>query len=185
MAQPATTQPSLAITACDTYEGQLLAYKLAEYLEEHSSDNSVKEKQLLCLARDPEMTGRLKTKSNCKIIQVSYDDPTSIAIAIRGIQTVVLVPEIEDQRVDWANRVVDIMAQEKVARCILISSIGTDATEKEHLDRFVRIEENVKGSIERWTILRYLKLPLAPAPAYKLFSIDYSSPAVDMNSHWI
>ncbi|KAF9975441.1 hypothetical protein BGZ65_008243 [Modicella reniformis] len=93
-------------------------------------------------------------KSNCKIVQISYNEPTSIAIALRGIQTVVLVPEIEDQRVDWVNQMVDTMAQENVVRCILISSIGTDATEKEQLNRFVRTEDKVKGSIQRWTILR-------------------------------
>ncbi|KAG0291881.1 hypothetical protein BGZ98_002823, partial [Dissophora globulifera] len=49
---------------------------------------------------------------------------------------------------------VDIMAQERVIRCILISSIGTDAPEKEQLKSFVQTEDKVKGTIQRWTILR-------------------------------
>ncbi|KAF9350225.1 hypothetical protein BGX34_001346 [Mortierella sp. NVP85] len=149
MTQPPLPEPALAITACDSFEGQTLAIKLAKYLAKHHHDT----KLLICLARDPEKCGYLKDLPNCKLVKISYDDPTSVAIAIRDIQTVVLVPEIEDKRVDWANSFVDVMTQENVVRCILISSIGTD-DKREHLERFVRVEEKVKGSIKRWTILR-------------------------------
>ncbi|KAG0243828.1 hypothetical protein BGX31_010152 [Mortierella sp. GBA43] len=149
-----STEQSLAITACDTFEGQVLAHKLADYLEEHFTDPDDHTKQLICLARDSEKTGDLKSRPNCKVVQMSYDDPNSITIAIRGIQTLVLVPEIEGQRVDWAYRMVDVMTQESVARCILISGIGTDAAEKKHLNQFAQVEEKVKESMKRWTILR-------------------------------
>ncbi|KAG0308038.1 hypothetical protein BGZ98_009171, partial [Dissophora globulifera] len=147
---PPEVEPSLAITACDSYEGCILASKLADHLAQTASSSK---KQLVCMARNIDKCGRLKKMQNIKLVHVDYDDPNSIAIAIRGIQTVILVPEIEPQRVEWADRMVDIMAQEGVIRCILISSIGTDAPEKEQLKRFVQTEDKVKGTIQRWTIL--------------------------------
>ncbi|KAG0371398.1 hypothetical protein BC939DRAFT_528459 [Gamsiella multidivaricata] len=152
--QPPELEPSLVITACDTYEGQVLASMLADHLAKLSSQGGIESPKLICLAREPKNCGQLHRKKNVKIVRISYDDPNTITIALRGVQTVILVPEIEPQRVDWANKLVEIMDQERVIRCILISSIGTDATDREHLDRFVRTEEKVKGAIQRWTILR-------------------------------
>ncbi|KAF9176018.1 hypothetical protein BGX21_001155 [Mortierella sp. AD011] len=149
----AEADPVLAITACDSYEGQIFASKLADYLQAHFSQDSPP-KQLICLARDLDKCCRLKMRSNCKVVQISYDDVESISKALGGVPTVVLVPEIEPQRVEWAGKVIDAMCQEKVARCILISSIGTDAIEKEQFNRFVQVEEKVKESALRWTILR-------------------------------
>ncbi|KAF9348995.1 hypothetical protein BGX26_012647 [Mortierella sp. AD094] len=144
----------LAITACDTYEGQILASKLADYLQAHSNQDSPPTQQLICLARDLDKCCRLKMRSNCKVVQVTYDDVENVSKALRGVQTVVLVPEIESQGVEWASKVIGAMNQEKVARCILISGIGTDAIEKEQLNRFVQVEDKVRESTLRWTILR-------------------------------
>ncbi|KAI1306425.1 hypothetical protein EDD11_004756 [Mortierella claussenii] len=160
-AHAAEELPTLAITACDSYEGQLLALKLADHLEkkyngDHPSRNlnTPPTPQLLCLMRDASKSGRLITHPICKLIQVSYDDRNALAIALRGVQTMVLVPEIEPQRVDWANSLVDVMTQEKVVRCVVISCIGSDAPEKDQLQRFVTVEDKVRDSIQRWTILR-------------------------------
>ncbi|CAO3568551.1 unnamed protein product [Mortierella alpina] len=148
--------PPLAITACDTYEGQFLALQVAQHLEkrQHSAKDEPFVPQLLCLARNLENTKLLQKRPSCKVVQISHDDRNTISIALRGVQTVVLVPEFEPLRVDWANQMVDVMAQEKVVRCIVISSIGTDATEKDELNRFTRVEDKVRGTIQRWTILR-------------------------------
>ncbi|KAF9575482.1 hypothetical protein EC968_002743 [Mortierella alpina] len=147
--------PPLAITACDTYEGQFLALQLAHHLEQqHSAEDEPVVPQLLCLARSLEKTKLLQKRPSCKVVQISHDDRNTISIALRGVQTVVLVPEFEPLRVDWAHQLVDVMAQEKVVRCIVISSIGTDATEKDELNRFTRVEDKVKSTIQRWTILR-------------------------------
>ncbi|ORZ09674.1 hypothetical protein BCR41DRAFT_134375 [Lobosporangium transversale] len=152
--------PTLAITACDSYEGRLLAEALATHLEEQYFQNSLQDSfngslpQLICLARDIEKVGDIKERPVCKVIQINYDHPESLTIALRGTQTVVLVPEIEPQREEWANNLVDAMVQEKVLRCIVISSIGTDAKDKDQLRRFSTVEDKVKGSIQRWTILR-------------------------------
>ncbi|KAG9320355.1 hypothetical protein KVV02_002088 [Mortierella alpina] len=149
------TPPLLAITACDTYEGQFLALQLTHHLEQqHSAKDELVVPQLLCLARNLEKTKLLQKQPSCKVVQISHDDRNTISIALRGVQTVVLVPEFEPLRVDWANQMVDVMAQEKVVRCIVISSIGTDATEKDELNRFTRVEDKVKSTIQRWTILR-------------------------------
>ncbi|KAG0257568.1 hypothetical protein BG011_003886 [Mortierella polycephala] len=152
---------ALAITACDSFEGQVLALMLSDYIQKHHqkkpNDKGKPQPvapQLLCLARDRAKCGALNMRANCKVVEISYDDPTTIAIALRGVQTVILDPEIEPQRVDWANQMIDTMAQEKVLRCILISSIGTDDPNKDQLDRFRRVEDKVKGTIQRWTILR-------------------------------
>ncbi|KAF9321563.1 hypothetical protein BGZ91_004504 [Linnemannia elongata] len=168
-------EPSLAITNCDSFEGQTLAFALADYLEhkrkhtnlkkadkegeDHDHDDPSKPTppvvpQLVCITRDKNKCGDLNKRDSCKVVQISYDDPNTIAIALRGIQTVVFVPEIEPQRVDWADRVVDAMKQENVTRCIAISSIGTDASDKDQLDRFRRVEDRIKKDLPRWTILR-------------------------------
>ncbi|KAF9180143.1 hypothetical protein BGZ51_006429 [Haplosporangium sp. Z 767] len=152
---------ALAITACDSFEGQVLALMLSDYIQKHyqkKSNNKDEPQpvapQLLCLARDRAKCGALNIRDNCKVVEISYDDPTTIAIALRGVQTVILDPEIEPQRVDWAIKVIDTMVQEKVVRCILISGIGTDDSNKDQLDRFRRVEDKVKDTIQRWTILR-------------------------------
>ncbi|GJJ79171.1 hypothetical protein EMPS_11530 [Entomortierella parvispora] len=153
-------EPTLAITACDTYTGQRLALQLAEYLSKHhrspSNDQATDTvpTELVCLARNPDKCGLLQKKKNVKVVKISYDDPTSLALAIRGITTVVLVPEIEPQRLDWINTMVDIFKQEQVVRCVVISCIGTDAPEKSELDAFRRMEESVTSNIQRWTVLR-------------------------------
>ncbi|KAF9959481.1 hypothetical protein BGZ72_009533 [Mortierella alpina] len=147
--------PALAITACDTYEGQFLALQIAHHLEQqHSAKDEPVVPQLLCLARNLEKSRLLQKRPSCKVVQISHDDRNTISIALRGVQTVILVPEFEPLRVDWANQMVDVMAQENVVRCIVISSIGTDATEKDELNRFTRVEDKVKSTIQRWTILR-------------------------------
>lgn len=168
--------PSLAITNCDSFEGQTLALALADYLEHKCKHTNIKKAdkegedhvhddpskptppvvpQLVCITRDKNKCGDLNKRDSCKVVQISYDDPNTIAIALRGIQTVVFVPEIQPQRVDWADRVVDAMKQENVTRCIAISSIGTDASDKDQLDRFRRVEDRIKKDLPRWTILRY------------------------------
>ncbi|KAF9541270.1 hypothetical protein EC957_003285 [Mortierella hygrophila] len=165
--------PTLAITNCDSFEGQTLALALADYLEhkhinfkkvgieggDHDHNKPTKPappvvSQLVCLTRDKNKCGDLNKRDSCKVVQISYEDPNTIVIALQGIQTVVFVPEIEPQRVDWADRIVDAMKQENVTRCITISSIGTDASDKDQLDRFRRVEDRVKKDIPRWTILR-------------------------------
>ncbi|KAF9142334.1 hypothetical protein BG015_000957 [Linnemannia schmuckeri] len=164
---PAPQEPAVAITSCDTFAGQTLALALADYLEHkhkkfgdgghrdqplHSPQSVVP--RLVCLARDKNKCGDLNKRESCKVVQISYEDPNTIAIALRGIQTVVFIAEIEPQRVDWAGRMVDAMKQEKVKRCVLISSIGTDAPDKDQLDRFRRVEDCIKKDLPRWTILR-------------------------------
>ncbi|KAG9067656.1 hypothetical protein KI688_011243 [Linnemannia hyalina] len=167
--------PTLAITNCDSFEGQTLALALADYLEHKHNYNNFKKvgkeggghdhnepskpappvvSQLVCLTRDKNKCGDLSKRDSCKVVQISYEDPNTIGIALRGIHTVVFVPEIEPQRVDWADRIVDVMKQESVTRCIAISSIGTDASDKDQLDRFRRVEDRVKKDLPRWTILR-------------------------------
>ncbi|KAG0274111.1 hypothetical protein BGZ96_004490 [Linnemannia gamsii] len=156
---------TLAITNCDSFEGQTLALALADYLEHKhkkpSRDDDDKPSppppvvpQLVCLARDKTKCGDLSKRDSCKVVQISYDDTNTIAIALRGIWTVVFVPEIEPQRVDWADRMVDAMKQENVMRCVAISSIGTDVPDKDQLDRFRRVEDRIKKDVPRWTILR-------------------------------
>jgi len=160
LSQP--VEPTLAITACDSYEGQRLALQLAEYLSKnhrrsnngHAKDNVPSE--LVCLARDLDKCALLQQRDNVKVVKISYDDPTSLSLAIRGITTVILVPEMEPQRLDWVNAMVDTFKQEQVIRCVVISCIGTDASEKSELDAFRRMEETVASSIQRWTVLRYV-----------------------------
>ncbi|KAF8980647.1 hypothetical protein BGZ46_003918 [Entomortierella lignicola] len=144
----------LAITSCDTYEGQILASKLSDHIQAQSILYGCSKHQLVCLARNLDKCCRLKARPNCKVIQITYDDVENIVKALQGVHTVVLVPEIESQRVNWANNVVNAMNQEKIGRCILISSIGSDATQKKQLERFVQTEEKVKESFQHWTILR-------------------------------
>ncbi|KAG0212246.1 hypothetical protein BGX28_006599 [Mortierella sp. GBA30] len=170
MASPTNTSPTerippLAITACETYEGQFLALQLADLLEKghkyavkDTEDDKDKTPpaapQLLCLARDLDKTELLQKRTSCKVVQITHDDRNTIMIALRGVHTVILIPEFEPMRVDWANQMVDVMNEEKIVRCIIISSIGTDATEKDELNRFTRVEDKVKSTIHRWTILR-------------------------------
>ncbi|KAF8933213.1 hypothetical protein BGZ47_010967 [Haplosporangium gracile] len=160
-------EPTLAITNCDSFEGQTLALALADYLEhKHKMSEGGRHRdqpshplepvvpQLVCLAREKNKCGDLNKRESCKVVQISYEDPNTIAIALRGIQTVVFIPEIEPQRVDWADRVIDAMKQEKVMRCVAISSIGTDVPDKDQLDRFRRVEDRIKKDLPRWSILR-------------------------------
>ncbi|KAF9334093.1 hypothetical protein BG006_002713 [Podila minutissima] len=165
-------EPLLAITNCDGYEGQVMALHLAKHLEGcfgHKNqdkscvvddDNDDKDKpkkpepQIVCLARDLSKCKNLQNYRHIKLVEISHDKPETISIALRGLKTVVLVPEMEDNEVDLSDQFVDIMVQEQVIRCILISAIGTDANEKGHLARYRRIEDKVKTSIQRWTILR-------------------------------
>ncbi|KAG0056169.1 hypothetical protein BGZ83_006078 [Gryganskiella cystojenkinii] len=152
--------PSLAITSCDSYEGQRLALQLATHLENHHHSAHSEDHDgnapldLVCLARNPDKCALLQNRANVKVVKFSYEDQSSLSVAIRGITTVVLVPEIEPQRLDWANMMVDTFKQEQVVRCIVISCIGTDAPEKRQLDAFRRTEEKVSSTIQRWTVLR-------------------------------
>lgn len=114
------------------------------------------EPQIVCLARDLSKCKNLQNYRHIKLVEISHDKPETISIALRGLETVVLVPEMEDNEVDLSDQFVDIMVQEQIIRCILISAIGTDANEKEHLARYRRIEDKVRTSIQRWTILRYV-----------------------------
>ncbi|KAF9921321.1 hypothetical protein FBU30_008688 [Linnemannia zychae] len=158
-----SAEPTLAMTNCDSFEGQSLALHLAHYLEEETRDPRHQGKpthppptqpQLLCLVRDVAKAGELNKHPMCKVVQISYDDGNTISVALRGIQTVVFVPEIVPQRIDWANIMVDVMKKENIQRCIAISSIGTDAPEKVQLDRFRQVEDRIKGDIPHWTVLR-------------------------------
>ncbi|KAG0092371.1 hypothetical protein BGZ92_009949 [Podila epicladia] len=169
---PPLPEPLLAITNCDGYEGQVLALYLAKHLEgcfglknqDKSSiddgDDDDKDKprkpepQIVCLARDLSKCKNLQDNRHIKLVEISHDKPETIAIALRGLKTVVLVPEMEDNQVELSDQFVDTMVQEQVIRCILISAIGTDANEKEHLARYRRIEDKVKTSMQQWTILR-------------------------------
>ncbi|KAG0012372.1 hypothetical protein BGZ81_001614, partial [Podila clonocystis] len=170
-APPPLPEPLLAITNCDGYEGQVLALHLAKHLEgcfglknrvnssiDDGKDDGNKPKkpepQIVCLARDLSKCKSLQDCRHVKLVEISHDKPESISIALRGLKTVVLVPEMEDTQVDFSDQFVDTMVQEQVIRCILISAIGTDANDKEHLVRYRRIEDKVKNSIQRWTILR-------------------------------
>ncbi|KAG0056123.1 hypothetical protein BGZ89_002191 [Linnemannia elongata] len=138
-------EPSLAITNCDSFEGQTLALTLADYLEhkrkhtnlkksdkeggDHDHDDPSKPTppvvpQLVCITRDKNKCGDLNKRDSCKVVQISYDDPNTIAIALRGIQTVVFVPEIQPQRVDWADRVVDAMKQENITTSSTVSVVS-------------------------------------------------------------
>ncbi|KAK3835018.1 MAG: hypothetical protein J3R72DRAFT_452008 [Linnemannia gamsii] len=159
--KPPQTGPTLAITSCDSFEGLTLALCLASRLEykftkchKNRGVGKPANPQLLCLARDTTKCGDLNKNPYCKVVQISYDDTDTISIALRGIYTVIFIPEIEPQRVDWADRMIDAMKREQVVRCVAISSIGTDAPEKEQLDRFRRVEDRIKKDIPRWTILR-------------------------------
>ncbi|KAF9127298.1 hypothetical protein BGW39_005956 [Mortierella sp. 14UC] len=150
---PLPTVPSLAITSCDSFEGLTLALCLANRLEykfkmcrKHLGTKGPANPQLLCLARDPTKCNGLNKNPFCKVVKISYDQPDTISIALRGVQT--------PQRVDWADRMIDAMKNENVVRCVAISSIGTDAPEKDQLDRFRRVEDRIKKDIPRWTILR-------------------------------
>ncbi|KAF9088270.1 hypothetical protein BGX29_000347 [Mortierella sp. GBA35] len=174
---PLPAEPTLAITSCDSFEGQTLALYLADHLEKKLKKTFIATStalggsdtdkprppipeptsvtpQLVCLARDTNKCIELSKRPSCKVVQISYDDPNTLSIALRGIQTVIFVPEIEPQRVDWSDRMVDAMAKEQVMRCVTISSIGTDASDKDQLDRFRRVEDRIKKDIRRWTILR-------------------------------
>ncbi|KAI9238906.1 MAG: hypothetical protein BYD32DRAFT_435302 [Podila humilis] len=168
---PSQPEPLVAITNCDGYEGQVLALHLAKYLEgcfglknqaksNNEDDKGDKNKpkkpepQIVCLARDLSKCKHLQDCRHLKLVEISHDNPDSISVALRGLKTVVLVPEMEDNQIDLSDQFVDIMVQEQVIRCILISAIGTDAPEKEHLARYRHIEDKVKNSIQRWTILR-------------------------------
>lgn len=168
---PSQPEPLLAITNCDGYEGQVLALHLAKHLEgcfglkgqaknNNGDDKGDKDKpkkpepQIVCLARDLSKCKSLQDCRHIKLVEISHDNPDSISVALRGLKTVVLVPEMGDNQIDLSDQLVDIMVQEQVIRCVLISAIGTDAPEKEHLARYRRIEDKVKNSIQRWTILR-------------------------------
>ncbi|KAF9082286.1 hypothetical protein BGX23_012602 [Mortierella sp. AD031] len=174
---PLPAEPTLAITSCDSFEGQTLALYLADHLEKKLKKTFIATStalggsdtdkprppipeptsvtpQLVCLVRDTNKCIELSKRPSCKVVQISYDDPNTLSIALRGIQTVIFVPEIEPQRVDWSDRMVDAMAKEQVMRCVTISSIGTDASDKDQLDRFRRVEDRIKKDIRRWTILR-------------------------------
>ncbi|KAG0258839.1 hypothetical protein BGZ95_004858 [Linnemannia exigua] len=159
--KPPLTTPALAITSCDSFDGLTLALCLASRLrykfknchKNRGIDNPANP-QLLCLAQDTTKCGDLNKNPFCKVVQISYDDPDTISIALRGVQTVVFVPEIEPQRVDWADCMIDAMKNEQVVRCVAVSCIGTDAPEKDQLDRFRRVEDRIKKDIPRWTILR-------------------------------
>ncbi|KAF9429743.1 hypothetical protein BGZ94_009642 [Podila epigama] len=110
--------------------------------------------QIVCLARDLTKCTSLQNCRFVKLVQISFDKPDIIAVALRGIKSVVLVPTMEENQVDMAHQLLDIMAKEQVIRCILISAIGTDAPEKGHLNNYRRIEEKVESTMQRWTILR-------------------------------
>ncbi|KAG0333478.1 hypothetical protein BG004_000829 [Podila humilis] len=183
MSTPPQPEPLLAITNCDSFEGQIIAIHLIKHLdssclpvknssEKHNTTTSDKQpgkqsndkhsdklrnkptQQIVCLARDQSKCQKLKEYDIVKLVQISHDNPDSISVALRGLQTVILVPEMDEKQVDWVNQWVDIMAKEMVIRCILVSAIGTDAPEKEHLIRYRRMEEKVEKTMQRWTILR-------------------------------
>ncbi|KAG0315719.1 hypothetical protein BGZ99_007287 [Dissophora globulifera] len=62
------------------------------------------------------------------IIHIDSGDPDSVAIAIRGIQTVILVSEIGSQ----------------------CAKIGSNALKKDHLKRLIQSETEVKDATQKW-----------------------------------
>ncbi|KAF9162369.1 hypothetical protein DFQ26_003611 [Actinomortierella ambigua] len=156
---------TVAVSHAESFLGQVLALSLADELHKRDKndgeaaelfpgdDDPVKQ-QVVCLVRDPKHVPLLDEHPRCRVVSIAYDNRSTIELALEGISTVVLVPESEENQVELAKILISAMVAKNVLRCTLISFIGTDASEKKHLQRYKQVEDLVKHHIQHWTVMR-------------------------------
>ncbi|KAF9977780.1 hypothetical protein BGZ73_004847 [Actinomortierella ambigua] len=143
------THVTVAITACDSWLGYCLADYLAEKLKHRRKDI-----QLRCLAVNIECLDHLKKHRNIHVQEIDYDTEDSLRDAFRNVDGTILIPELDEKRVEQAKKVIDGMCQQLVKCSMLLSALGADAEDLPELHTFHDIEEALKDKMPCHLILR-------------------------------
>ncbi|KAF9165718.1 hypothetical protein DFQ26_009477 [Actinomortierella ambigua] len=144
------THKTIAITSCDSWFGYYLAEYLAGKLKYKHKGKDI---QLLCLAVNTDRLRHLKHHKNVQVRKIEYTEE-SLADAFRKVDCTILIPELDEMRVEEAKKVIDAMRQHDVKCSMLLSSLGADTKDLPELYKFRDIEKELKDKVPCHLVLR-------------------------------
>jgi len=111
----------IAITNVDSWLGCCIALHVAQELERKCNDV-----QIVAMARKTDKLDKLRKLKNVRIEQVDYERKDTLERAFKGVCATILIPEMDDRRVEQAKHVLYAMKKEGVRACMMISVAGAN-----------------------------------------------------------
>lgn len=143
----------IAITNVDSWLGCCIALHVAQELEKKCKDV-----ELICLARKTSHMEKLKKFKNVRLHQVCYDKKETLEKALHQVCLTILLPEMDERRVEQAQHLLSAMKNQKVHACMMVSVQGANEAAGgglRELKSFHEIEKMVEKECEKcFLILR-------------------------------
>jgi len=111
----------IAITNVDSWLGCCVALHVAQELEKKCKDV-----ELICLARKTDHLEKLKKFKNVRLHEVNYDKKETLEKALHQVCATVLIPEMDERRVEQAKHLLSAMKNQGVRGCMMISVQGAN-----------------------------------------------------------
>ncbi|KAG0254352.1 hypothetical protein BG011_005814 [Mortierella polycephala] len=98
---------------------------------------------------------KLKQFKNVDLVQINYEDESSLEAAFQDVRCTILITENNKHRVEYSKKVLCAMKKMNVKTCMMISVEGAEKSNSEALRCFHEIEKEVQNACsECYLILR-------------------------------
>ncbi|KAG0050100.1 hypothetical protein BGZ83_005093 [Gryganskiella cystojenkinii] len=136
----------LAITNVDSWLGCCIAVHVAQEFEKKRMNV-----EIVALARKTEHLDRLRKLKNVKIEHIDYERKETLEKAFEKVCATILIPEMDDRRVEQAKHLLCAMKKQGVRACMMISVAGAnESPENLHaIHSFHEIEKEVQRECDK------------------------------------
>ncbi|CAG8448968.1 2671_t:CDS:2 [Acaulospora colombiana] len=142
-----STKSVICVAVCDRWIGFGIARALL------SSQKRDGEYVIRAIGRDMRCMKELE-KFGAEVIQIDYDNCETLERACQGCTWMIMISEVEEDRVNMAKTFVNICRKVDVPNLCFLSMLGAEDASEKSLCDFREIERCVESMVNHWTIMR-------------------------------